>query len=66
MDTQGLFDPQTSKEAMAIIGTLSFLLSSLQCFNVKFLIDEVHLDHIFVSALTSLHNIKTVWKMFAV
>ena len=54
MDTQGLFDLTASTEKMTTIGTLSFLMSSLQCFNVKEQIHRVHLEHIFVSVFYSI------------
>ena len=50
VDTQGLFDIESSERDVTIMGTLNFLLSSLQCFNVMKRIDKVQLDYIFVSA----------------
>ena len=49
MDTQGLFDLMASAEKITVIGTLSFLMSSLQCFNVKEVIHCTHLEYIYVS-----------------
>ena len=51
MDTQGLFDMRIDQNIANIIGMLSFYLSSMQCFNVKNLIDSQHLEHIFVSMI---------------
>ena len=48
MDTQGLFDNQSSTQNSVAIGTLSFLLSSLQCFNVRQQITDQMLDYIYV------------------
>jgi len=49
MDTQGLFDHQASTQISVTIGTLSFVLSSLQCFNIRQQIHDQTLDFIYVS-----------------
>jgi len=49
MDTQGLFDHQASTQISFTIGTLSFVLSSLQCFNIRQQINDQTLDLIYVS-----------------
>ena len=49
MDTQGLFDNQASTQTSVLVGTLSFILSSLQCFNIKSQIHDQTLDFIYVS-----------------
>ena len=54
VDTQGLFDIEASERDVTIMGTLNFLLSSLQCFNVMRRIDKVQLDYIFVSPIFSI------------
>ena len=56
MDTQGLFDNITSKKNETILGMLSFLLSSMQIFNVKHNIESIHKDHIYVSFMKFLNN----------
>jgi len=53
VDTQGLFDIEASERDVTVMGTLNFLISSLQCFNVKERIDKVQLDYIFVSVRAS-------------
>ena len=49
VDTQGLFDLEAAENDAIIMGTMNFLLSSLQYYNVKERIDKIQLDYIFVS-----------------
>ena len=47
MDTQGIFDHNTSERNQTFLGTFSFLLSSFICFNVQNKIDPNHLEFVY-------------------
>ena len=47
MDTQGIFDHNTSERNQTFLGTFSFLLSSFICFNVQNKIDPAHLEFVY-------------------
>ena len=52
VDTQGFFDHRASAQDANTLGILSFLLSSLQCFNVRQQIQDSVMKHVYVSYFT--------------